>query len=252
MSSYTFPFVKRYSNYSNLCHHTTTMDILTNSYVSGLNKSPNLNIPKSILKGEISHISKIKTNSSKLKELSLTFCMLHKVVMWYKCVKGPIDKRKHTQPKHVCAHTHTTDLNRRHKHTNTSHKIKTIKKWRLCLFLSVRRLKNSLIDASVTKQKKQSVWDKLMDHTLKMWSIYIFFYAQECWTCSIKKYKNKFKKTPTIQNNSLKGMCWKGGGGGNLSLLQSESPGSTANDQSTASHCSVEGTGRSGSDPGCQ
>lgn len=51
------------------------------------------------------------------------------------------------------------------------------------------------------------------------------------------------------------GLGWEwdwGGGGGNLSLLQSESPGSTANDQSTASHCSVEGTGHSGSGPGCQ
>lgn len=92
-----------------------------------------------------------------------------------------------------------------------------------------------------------------------MQNIYIFFYAQECWTfISLKNTKIKFKKDTHNPEYSLKGICWTGaerlrewggGEGGNLSLLQSESPGSTANDQSTASHCSVEGTGRSESGP---
>lgn len=101
------------------------------------------------------------------------------------------------------------------------------------------------------RNKKKSGSDKLMDYTLKNAEHLHFLLCTGMLDIYfIKKYKNKIKKTPTIQNNSLRGE--NGVGGGNLSLLQSESPGSTANDQSTASHCSVEGTGHSGSDPGCQ
>lgn len=76
-----------------------------------------------------------------------------------------------------------------------------------------------------------------------MQNIYIFSYAQECWTfISLKNTKirlRKNQKTPTIQN-SLKVMCWEGQKGwgrrGNLILLHFEPSWSTANDQSTASH----------------
>lgn len=90
-----------------------------------------------------------------------------------------------------------------------------------------------MIDLNV---RKKSVSDKLKGYALKnaehlhfdlctgMLDIYF-----------IKKYKNKIqKKTPTIQINSLKGICWTGAGRvgvqklkgvgyrlGDLSLLQS-------------------------------
>ena len=39
-----------------------------------------------------------------------------------------------------------------------------------------------------------------------------------------------------VEGDGVRVRGWGWVGGGNLSLLQSESPGSTANDQSTASH----------------
>lgn len=65
---------------------------------------------------------------------------------------------------------------------------------------------------SVRKKKEQSVSDKLMDYTLKNAEHLHFLLCTGMLDIYfIKKYKNKIqKKTPTIQNNSLKGICWRG------------------------------------------
>lgn len=72
------------------------------------------------------------------------------------------------------------------------------------MFISVRSLKDNL---SVL-EKSKCVSDKLMDYTLKMQNIYIFSYAQECWTFILlkntkikirgeKQKTNKHKKKDT-------------------------------------------------------
>lgn len=70
------------------------------------------------------------------------------------------------------------------------------------------RMKNILTDVL---EKKQSVSDKLMDYTLRNAEHLHFLLCTGMLDINfIKKYKNKIQKTPTIQNNSLKGMCWTG------------------------------------------
>lgn len=63
------------------------------------------------------------------------------------------------------------------------------------MFISVCLETEEYFDRCVL-EKKQSVSDKLNGlHSLKMQDIYIFFYAQECWTfISLKNTKIKFKK----------------------------------------------------------
>lgn len=110
---------------------------------------------------------------------------------------------------HTHIHTQKTDLNQRHKHTHTINTNQNHQKIKVMFISACQETENILIDVRVRK-KKQSVSDKLMDYTLKNAEHLHFLLCTGMLDNFIKNTKIKFKKTPTIQNNSLKGMCCTG------------------------------------------